>query len=83
MHTSTNGTTSEAATVADIIRSAAAWWRLAAAELERGNNSQAHLYATLGEAGTAGMVDRVVTLDMGGGVRSLPHDRSCRTCGRQ
>ena len=54
--------TTENETVASIIRSAAAWWRLAAEALEAGDLEQATAYARLGGFGAEGMVERIAVL---------------------
>ncbi|MEX2445777.1 MAG: hypothetical protein WD734_00435 [Dehalococcoidia bacterium] len=56
---STTETSTEAANVADIIRSAAAWWKLAAETLEAGDVDQALTYAKLGRFGTEDAVERI------------------------
>ena len=61
MHTVDNHGT-EAAKLADVIRSAAAWWRLAADTLEAGDHDQAGTFAGLGEFGLEAMRDRIAEL---------------------
>jgi hypothetical protein len=57
----TTTTMTEAERAADVIRSAAAWWRLAAERLEAGDLEQAADFAKLGRFGTEGMVERIET----------------------
>lgn len=52
----------EAATCADIIRSAAAWWQLAATALEDGRLEDAARFAHLGHIGTNDMRARTAAL---------------------
>jgi hypothetical protein len=47
---------------ADTIRSAAAWWKLAAERLESGNVDEAIAFAKLGRFGVDGMVERIEAL---------------------
>jgi hypothetical protein len=47
------------AELADIIRSAAAWWKLAAERLESGNVDEALAFAKLGRFGTEDAVERI------------------------
>jgi nitrogen-specific signal transduction histidine kinase len=59
---SSNETTTDAARVADVIRSPAAGWRLAAERLEAGDLEPAHDYARLGQFGTEDVVERIAAL---------------------
>jgi hypothetical protein len=47
---------------ADTIRSAAAWWKLAAERLETGKVDEAVTFAKLGQFGTERMVERIEAL---------------------
>jgi hypothetical protein len=57
MDSDTSTTTSDV--VAGTIRSAAAWWQLAADALDRGDLAQAQQCARLGAFGTADVVARI------------------------
>jgi hypothetical protein len=61
---STTETSTEAAHVAELIRSAAAWWRCAADRLDAGDLEQASNYARLGQFGTGDAVERIAALDL-------------------
>lgn len=52
-------TTIDPVIAADVLRSAAAWWRRAAEQLEAGDLAGAAISAKLAEFGTAGMAARI------------------------
>lgn len=48
--------------VANVIRDAAVWWKLAAEQLEAGDHDQAAQFAKVGRFGVEGMVERIEAL---------------------
>lgn len=69
--TETSTETTEAERVADVIRSAAAWWKLAAEQLEAGDLEKASGFAKLGRFGTRDAVERIDELTDGEAFREV------------